>query len=189
MPANFILLISLILFCEKYYFHRPASCSSFSSDILLSILFLTVLSLCSVCPKGERSWSTPSLRRVFVLLFKFHWRCPQTGPCRLFEDVNEMLRASLCPRDTVPAVRLQPGEFRGSSGRVLTSTGLSSYLRNHAMSQQQRSKPRPCIRCGENCILIGFHRIWTAPLNKKSGFEKGAREISQRDAWNVFPIF
>jgi hypothetical protein len=84
-----------------------------------------------------------------------------------------MLRASPCPRDMVPAVRLRPGEFRGSSGRVLTSTGLSSYLRNHAVSLQQRSKPEPCIRCGENRILIGFQRIWSEPLNKSSGFEQG----------------
>jgi hypothetical protein len=56
-----------------------------------------------------------------------------------------MLRASLCPRDMVPAVRVRPGEVRGSSGRVLTSTGLSSYLRNHAVWQQQRSKPKPRI--------------------------------------------
>lgn len=87
-------------------------------------------------PSGDSSQNTPRYQQVLLIpaeeVVQRESHSIVLGPVRVDLDVNKMLRALLWPGGMVSAVGLAPGEDRGSSGRVLTSTGPFSCLRNHA---------------------------------------------------------
>jgi hypothetical protein len=102
--------------------------------LLIFILMLLPVPHC----KQHSQHSTPDslgLRYFFprgeVPLYSF-W-CAQTAPYGQSEDVNKMCRGSVWPRGVLSALWLPPAEDRGSSGRVLTLTGPSSYWHNHVL--------------------------------------------------------
>lgn len=124
--SYFLSLKYYLLWHKLWNFSSLSSCFflCFTTRILLGTLRNDYLGLAYLPAHGELpSWHSFS--------------CPQAAPYGSSVDVNKMFRTSVWPRGVLPALGLLPGEDRGSSGRIMTLTGLSSSLRNHILRQQQ----------------------------------------------------
>jgi hypothetical protein len=151
-PDSFILLvlISFVLFGEKHKLWSqpfPSSCFLLLLESKHSPQHPVLKSPQSTYVLSPLRVRDPDMHQVFsgCLCYSASSIEAVLRPVRVDWRREWNVKSVSVPQGIVPAVRLPPGEDRGSGSRVLTSAGLSSYLRNHTVWQQERNKPKQCI--------------------------------------------